>query len=191
MKTHGGKFKPYVGIDRNTCLRSDCYKPSLGGFLGHVLLFRSNEIRTFDLEIGSMVSRTRHPMANWLCEVMKGFGSKDYYELANHLPLNDAAPITQARIRKWAAGADLMPLEISKLILSCQTQNKLLSRQLVVARSFAFVEDFLMAATSVEPVPDSKRKVREIVFKRVQNLAQKVQLRINPNLVVSPIKILS
>lgn len=158
----------------------------VGAFIGYALFFRSNETRTFDLEVGSMASKTRHPIGNWLHEVMKGLGSKDYFELANHLPLNGADPITQPRLKKWSAGVDLMPLEVSKLILSCQPRNKLLSRQLVVARSFAFVEDFLLSATAVETTPSEKRMVRNIVFERVQTLAKKMRLLTVTNLQAAP-----
>jgi hypothetical protein len=148
----------------------------VGAFTAYSIFFHSNETRTFDLEIGSMASKTRHPIGNWLHEVMKRLGSKDYFELANHLPLNGADPITQARLKKWSAGVDLMPLKVSERILSCIPRNKLLSNQLLVARSFAFVEDFLLSATAVEMTPSEKRMVRNIVSDRVESLAQKMRL---------------
>lgn len=158
----------------------------VGAFVARAFFLPSNQTSTFDLEVRSMASKNRHPIGNWLREVMKSLGSKDYFELVNHLPVNDSAPITQLRLRKWAAGIDLMPLEASRLILKNQPHNKLLSRQLYVARSLAFVEDFLLSATATEPPPD-KRMVRNIIYKRVEGLFQKLRLLTTSKLkVISP-----
>ncbi|WP_249604917.1 hypothetical protein [Chromobacterium sp. IRSSSOUMB001] len=125
----------------------------------------------------ALASPKRHPIGNWLWEAMEAMSCTSLAELAATMNLRGGvgATFSHARLRKWSAGQDVMPLDAGQEIAEACGNTASRVRRLIAARVIALVVDFVEASL----VADGGRNVaRELVYARLVKLNKNLQIAI-------------
>lgn len=116
---------------------------------------------------------SKHPIGHWLTEAQTALGRDSLADLTTELQLRkETAPhFSYARMKKWSAGQDVMPVAAGEMIAdACGKEHaKTLKLRLTAARAIAMVIDFVAATL---PSDAGQRAARAIVAQRFDELGR-------------------
>ena len=134
-------------------------------------------------DLASLTNPDRHPIGNWLSEMLTQLNLESLSQLSMHMQLQGFGQndYTHGRLRKWSSGQEAMPVadgaNIAK-IAGAQTSNE---RRLIAARTLAVATDLIMASTAdaemsnrfhAQPVLDGRLRAlsmnTDLVFRHIQ-----------------------
>lgn len=127
-------------------------------------------------DVYSLAHRSKYPIAHWLSGIQTSYRVTSLAELAVQMQAMNAPEchVPYERLKKWSSGMDLLPVSVAKALSLSSSNNSRHWISFYIARTLAFVIDFLVAAApGVEP----KRKIiQEIVEERFVGLGQNLRL---------------
>jgi len=142
-----------------------------------VALFQERAEQSLD-GVGVLAHPLRHPIGNWLSEAQVAMSCDSLAELAAAMQLQgDVGPLfSHARMKKWSAGQDVMPLEVGTAIAEACGQTKSGMRRLIAARAIALVTDFVNASLPETTHAVGRRGAQEIVYTRLVQLGDNLHI---------------
>lgn len=137
--------------------------------------FMNQKSRSTDWFI-ELANPSVHPTGNWLNIVKQSFHCNDLIELEKKLALGGIAngEITVRRLRDWSSGRDMMQVKYAMMIVDSIQDNRELKLQLIVARTYGFLTDFICAAREDDRY--ERISAQKLIYDRMEVLRKKLTL---------------
>lgn len=159
----------YVFADRllSAAIGASSLFQLLLGFSGH---------KTDWAEFYALADPRRHPIGNWLAGIQNVRDLESLADMAIEMQqMNDeACQVPYERLRKWSAGADLMPVDVAKALSAAMGEQNRYLLPAYIARALAFVIDFLCAAAPT--LAPERETIQKIVHERFVGLGQNFRI---------------
>lgn len=140
--------------------------------------------------LSSLANPDRHPIGNWLAEILEQMSFQSMSQLTAHMQLkgHDENAYAHGRLRKWSAGLDVMPFAEGQSIARSSGTPPGNERRLCAARTIALATDFIMASASGDDL-STRSKAQTVLDGRLRALGVNTELvcrRITGKLSITP-----
>lgn len=147
------------------------------------------------VNLSSLADPKRHPIGNWLAEILGQLNFQSLSQLSTHMQLKgyDENAYAYGRLRKWSAGQDAMPFAEGQNIAQSIGTPPGNERRLSAARAIALITEFIMASTSDAEI-SIRPRAQAVLEARLRALTVNTDLvcsRIADKLSINPVPALA